>query len=45
MNDNQDFFNVLRKIHNNPNPTQREFANELGFSLEKINYCVNALKK
>jgi len=44
MNDNQDHFNVLRKIQSKPQSTQRELANELGFSLGKLNYCVNALK-
>ena len=44
MNDNQDHFNVLRKIQNNPKSTQRELANELGFSLGKLNYCITALK-
>ena len=41
MNDNQDHFNVLRKINNKPKSTQRELAEELGFSLGKINYCLN----
>lgn len=40
----QDYFNILRKINNNPNFTQRELAKELGFSLGKLNYCLNALK-
>ena len=44
MHDNQDHFNVLRKIQNNPKSTQRELANELGFSLGKLNYCITALK-
>ena len=44
MNDNQDHFNVLRKIQNNPKSTQRELASELGFSLGKLNYCITALK-
>ena len=44
MNDNQDHFNVLRKIKNNPKSTQRELAEELGFSLGKLNYCLKALK-
>ena len=44
MNDNQDHFNVLRKINSKSNSTQRELAAELGFSLGKINYCLNALK-
>ena len=44
MNDNQDHFQVLRKIKSNPNSSQRELANELGFSLGKLNYCLKALK-
>ena len=44
MNNNQDHFNVLRKIKSKPKSTQRELANELGFSLGKLNYCLNALK-
>ena len=44
MKNNQDHFNVLRKIKNKPQSTQRELANELGFSLGKLNYCLNALK-
>ena len=41
---NQDHFNVLRKIQNNPYSTQRELARQLGVSLGKINYCISALK-
>ena len=37
MKDNQDHFDVLRKIQNKPNSTQRELAAELGFSLGKLN--------
>ena len=44
MNDNQDHFNVLRKIKNKPKATQRELAEELGFSLGKLNYSLRALK-
>ena len=44
MNDNQDHFNVLRKIKNKPDSTQRELAEELGFSLGKLNYCMKSLK-
>ena len=44
MNDNQDHFNVLRKIQNKPESTQRELAEELGFGLGKLNYCLKALK-
>ena len=44
MNDNQDHFNTLRKIKNKPHSTQRELAEDLGFSLGKLNYCLKALK-
>ena len=44
MDDNSDHFNVLRKIKSRPNSTQRELAEELGFSLGKLNYCLRALK-
>ena len=43
--DNQDFFDVLRKVSKNPETTQREMASDLGFSLGKLNYCLKALKK
>ena len=43
MNDNQDQFNVLRKIQKKPDSTQRELAKDLGFSLGKLNYCLRAL--
>ena len=44
MNDNQDHFNVLRKIQDKPESTQRELAEDLGFSLGKLNYCLKSLK-
>ena len=44
MDDNQDHLNVLRKINTKPESTQRELAEELGFSLGKLNYCLKALK-
>lgn len=40
-----DQFEVLRKIQKRPSSTQRELANELGFSLGKINYCLKSLQK
>ena len=40
-----DLFNILRKIHINPEQSQRELADNLGFSLGKLNYCLNELKK
>lgn len=45
MKDDQDYFNLLRKIKTKPNSTQRELAKELGFSLGKLNYCLSALKE
>ena len=44
MDDNPDHFNVLRKIQQKPESSQRELAEELGFSLGKLNYCLKALK-
>ena len=44
MEHNQDYLNLLRKIKNKPESSQRELAEELGFSLGKLNYCVKALK-
>lgn len=44
MKNDQDQFNVLRKINLNPNISQRNLANELNLSLGKINYCLKALK-
>tara|TARA_B100001057_G_C22701147_1_gene891779 strand:+ start:332 stop:652 length:321 start_codon:yes stop_codon:yes gene_type:complete len=40
----QDNFNVLRKLHKNPDSTQRELAQDLGFSLGKLNYCLKSLR-
>ena len=44
MKNKQDHFDVLRKIKNNPESTQRQLAKDLGFSLGKLNYCLKALK-
>ena len=44
MKNDQDHFDVLRKIQKNPQSTQRELAEELGFSLGKLNYCLKALQ-
>lgn len=40
-----DQFELLRKIHNSPEFSQRDLASELGFSLGKLNYCLKELKK
>ena len=42
---NQFYFNVMRKINKNPEVTQRELAKDLGYSLGKLNYCLQELKK
>lgn len=44
MKNTEDHFEVLRKIEKNPDSTQRELAEELGFSLGKLNYCLKALQ-
>ena len=44
MKQSQDYLNLLRKIKNKPGSSQRQLAEELGFSLGKLNYCVGALK-
>ncbi|MDA7781691.1 MarR family EPS-associated transcriptional regulator [Candidatus Pelagibacter sp.] len=45
MKDTQDHFNILRKISKKIYLNQRVLAQDLGFSLGKLNYCLNALKK
>ena len=42
---NHEHFDILRKIDNKPDYSQRELAKELGMSLGKLNYCINALVK
>ena len=44
MKNNQDHLNILRNISKNSKSNQRELAKNLGFSLGKLNYCLNALK-
>src|SRR5260221_14110247 len=41
MDDSQ--YKVLRLIESKPELTQRELAQEMGVSLGKVNYCLNAL--
>ena len=45
MDDNQDHLNLLRKINSKPGHSQRKLADDLEFSLGKLNYCIKALKK
>ena len=44
MKNQEDYFKVLRKIQQKFSSSQRELANDLGFSLGKLNYCLKALK-
>ena len=41
---NKEHFEILRKIDNEPEISQRIMAHDLGFSLGKLNYCLTALK-
>lgn len=45
IKNSQDNLDILRKIQKNPKVSQREMAEELGFSLGKLNYCLKALKE
>lgn len=45
MEENQDHFEILRKINKKSQYSQRELAKELGFSLGKLNYCLRELQK
>ena len=42
---NQDYLNLLRKIKAKPKSSQRQLANDLGFSLGKLNYCLKSLRE
>ena len=44
MNNNNEYFDLLRKIKSQPKASQRDLAKELGISLGKVNYILNALK-
>jgi EPS-associated MarR family transcriptional regulator len=41
----EDHFQIIRKIDKKPHFSQRQLARELGFSLGKLNYCINELRK
>lgn len=42
---NDDEFDLLRIINKQPKSSQRDLAKTLGFSLGKLNYCLQALKE
>tara|TARA_B100001121_G_C18669867_1_gene613220 strand:+ start:1264 stop:1566 length:303 start_codon:yes stop_codon:yes gene_type:complete len=41
---NEDHFDILRKLNTKKDFSQRKLAEELGFSLGKLNYCLVSLK-
>lgn len=43
MLDDDTRYRLLRHLEKNPESSQRELANEIGFSLGKTNYCIKAL--
>ena len=43
MKEQNDLFEVLRKLNAKPEYSQRDLAGDLGFSLGKLNYCLKAL--
>jgi len=45
MKNEEDHFDVLRRIQKKPETSQRELAEKLGFSLGKLNYCLKSLQK
>jgi len=44
MKNHDELFKVLREVEKNPKISQRKLAENVNFSLGKINYCLNALK-
>ena len=45
MKKTEDHFEVLRRIDKENTSSQRKLAEDLGFSLGKLNYCLKELKK
>ena len=45
MKEDQEYLEILRKINKDPQSSQRVLSKDLGMSLGKLNYCLNALKK
>ena len=43
MNNQDIYFDLLRKLELNPKYTQRELSKEMGISLGKVNYCIKKL--
>ena len=45
MTNRQDDLNILKVLSKKSKHSQRNLANELGFSLGKLNYCLKALNE
>ncbi len=45
IDDKEEYLNLLRKIGNTSDASQRELSSSLGVSLGKINYCLKALQQ
>jgi len=45
MIEEKDKLEILRKLNDDENSTQRKLSDKLGFSLGKLNYCLKYLKK
>lgn len=43
MSDDTTSYSLLKTLEGNPNLSQRDLAKQLGISLGKVNYCLNAL--
>tara|TARA_A100001011_G_C14174899_1_gene784187 strand:- start:300 stop:614 length:315 start_codon:yes stop_codon:yes gene_type:complete len=44
MKNTEEYLDILRKIYTKPDISQRKLAQELNFSLGKLNYCLKALR-
>ena len=44
MKNQDEIFKVLREVYKNPELSQRKLANNINFSLGKLNYCLKTLK-
>lgn len=45
IDEKEDYLNLLRKIENKSQTSQRDLSSSLGMSLGKINYCLKSLKE
>ncbi len=43
MNDDTTSYGLLKTLEDNPSLSQRDLAKQLGVSLGKVNFCLNAL--